>query len=261
MQLESNFVSYQTNFNVEEKGPGSYGCPVVFSTNFPLNHRCTVNQVILSLESSVLHQFATNRKGVFVYRDENTNVFYIILRATKEADKAGRCEEIELVVFGIENPGKSIFQLCRLLHKKVMTVAIENLSAVLAKNPYFSLLPADLAFIRSYKINADKPFEEDGKKIENIESSEYVFPLYVNDPLMLLLNFFQNICGSTFFHRLCEASEVKRSTEFQEPMQSSPHKQSDECDGVLVRYNSRFFSLFYNNTSTHLNPHFQSVSE
>lgn len=190
-------------------------------------------------------------------QDENGNVFYMVLRASKEE----RTDEIELQVFGVESPGKSIFQLCRLLHKKVMTLGVENLSAVLAKNPYFSLLPGDIAFLRSYKSNSDRALEEVMGGKESNETCEYYFPVHVNDPLMMLFCFFQNICGSTFFHRLHEAVDVSSrsgNNEVHVPGStlSSPFKG---CDDGLVRYSSKFFSLFYNNTSTHLNPQFQSV--
>lgn len=64
-QTELEFESDQSRRNIEE---GRFSCPLMFSTKFPLNHRCKLNQTIMSLESSVLHQFATNRKGVFCYK-------------------------------------------------------------------------------------------------------------------------------------------------------------------------------------------------
>jgi len=90
-QLEEyDCVSFCSNF---------FQCPVVFDTSFPLNHRCPVSQVIMSLESTILHNFAvSNRPGKFVYKDEKDKIFYLALEP-----KVNETNILTLLVYGINS--------------------------------------------------------------------------------------------------------------------------------------------------------------
>ena len=52
------------------RAPGFFHCAAKFRTFFPLYHRSTGAQGVMTLESSILHNFAvSNRRGRFVYKD------------------------------------------------------------------------------------------------------------------------------------------------------------------------------------------------
>ncbi len=233
----------------------SFQCPIVFSTSFRLYHRCAANpfQVALSLQSTVLHSFAvSNRRDVFVYKDETGSIFYLLLRATAaESEVDGK---VELLVHGVQQPGPSVTQqLKRLLQQRVLLIAVDMLSTVLAKNPNFKWAHGDVELLRSFETEWGS-IEEQGSNRPQIDSSRiYEFPEEAFDPLLVLLMFRQNFCGSTFFHRLYEASA-----------ESDPARQSDEVfmgeDGAEIKFDEREFRFYYNNTPSKLNPSYQAVS-
>jgi hypothetical protein len=182
--------------------PGSFACPVVFRTLFDLFHRCATNpsQVARTLEATVLHSFAvSNRSGIFVYKDEVGGIFYMSLEARGSGiDGDG---QVELLVHGIRKPGPSVTeQLKALLQRRLLLVAVEMLSSVLTKNPHFRVSGADLEFLRTFDGEWTKLLKD---KVHNYAQEQYYeFPDIVSDPCMVVMMFRQNICGSTFFHRL-----------------------------------------------------------
>jgi len=163
-------------------------------------------QVSRTLEATVLDSLAIlNRAGVFVYKDESESVFYMRLEAIGSGiDGDGK---VELLVHGVNTPGPSITkQLTSLLERRVLLIAVDMLSNVLMKNPHFNWKFPDFKFLRS--------FEEDWSSLEEskattVEAQDcfYEFPAEADDPCMVLLMFRQNICGSSFFHRLNDVGE------------------------------------------------------
>ncbi|CAB9512295.1 seizure threshold 2 [Seminavis robusta] len=227
---------------------GVFRCPVVFRTSFDLFHRCATNpaQVARKLESTVLHSFAvSNRRNAFVYKDETGDVFYMMLEP-----RGGGVEpdgQIDLLVYGIQEPGPSITsQLAQLLQRRLLLIAVDMLSAVLTKNPHFHWKRQDLDFIHS--------FEEDWRRLDETHDNkpedqcvEYIFPRYPTDPGMILLYFRQNLCGSTFFHRLHKSvGEVKYD--------------KNEFESEEVQFNENDFTFYYNNSPSKLDPGFQPWS-
>ena len=82
-------------------------------------YRCTVVKAISSLQSSVLRNFAvSNRRGVFVYRGEESSVFYIKLEGNEGTN--GESNSVNLLVFGEHEavPISITKQLNHLLQKK-----------------------------------------------------------------------------------------------------------------------------------------------
>ena len=137
----------------QESGPfysGLFRCPIVFRTSFDLFHiRCASNptQVARTLEATVLHIFAvSNRRHVFVYKDEGRAIFYMRVRGIGSGiDGDGK---VELLVSGVCEPGPSVtHQLKLLLQRKILQISTEMLSSVLTKNPHFSWKRADMDFI------------------------------------------------------------------------------------------------------------------
>jgi hypothetical protein len=95
--------------------PNFFQCPIVFETSFILNHRCPVSQAIMSLESSILHNFAvSNRPGKFVYKDEEDKIFYLSL----EPKLGGDTNILRLLVYGIHNAGLGKFVILSTRNKK-----------------------------------------------------------------------------------------------------------------------------------------------
>lgn len=157
--------------------------------------------------------------------------------------------QIDLLVFGIHEPGPSITtQLTQLLQRRLLLIAVDMLSAVLTKNPHFHWKRADLNFILS--------FEEEWRSLDETHDTDpedhvvdYEFP-EPTDPGMILLYFRQNLCGSTFFHRLNGfVGEIKYDNE------------NDDDDSELHFKAQDFtFRYYYNNSPSNLDPNMQSVS-
>jgi hypothetical protein len=119
----------------------TYFCPVQHTATIPLHRRCAPQQSILALETTILQNFiVTNRRGVFVYKDELENVFYMKLRWFRVSDAKDTDRNpnaIELSVYGCEEPGPSITDhLVCLLKKKLLNLTLEALSSLLKKNPW-----------------------------------------------------------------------------------------------------------------------------
>lgn len=233
--------------------PGSFACPVVFRTVFDLFHRCATNpgQVARTLEATVLHNFAvSNRSGIFVYKDESDKIFYMRLQARGSGIEGDG--KVELLVHGINEPGPSVTeQLKVLLQRRLLMIAVEMLSAVLTKNPHFRVGSADLEFLRSF----EKDWSNLGRDSHTQDPSEhyYEFPEFVYDPTMVLLMFRQNLCGSTFFHRLNDIGYERLSP-------SVTESQKMENGGSVLKWNNHDFTLYYNNAPTKLDQSFQGVS-
>jgi hypothetical protein len=230
---------------------GVFNCPTLFRTTFELFHRCATNplQVARTLEATVLHIFAvSNRMRVFVYKDEQGSIFYMMLSA-----RGGGIEpdgEIELLVHGIDQPGPSITkQLRDLLQKRLHSIAVEMLSSVLTKNPRYLWKQADIDFVLS--------FEKIWSRLDDGDNTlgwspprvkRYAFPRLAVDPGMVLLYFKQNICGSTFFQQLLAPDPVF--------FQGLDGNDDTFCVGEDVP-NMMFY---YNNHSSKLDPEFQGLS-
>ena len=171
---------------------GEFACPVKFQTTFFLYHRCSRKAALVALESKVLHNFAvSNRIGVFVYKDEVDNVFYMRLSSFVNTDST---EGILLLVHGAAMPGPSItVQLCRLLERMLFSISLEALSTVLTKNPFYPLLQVDVAFIKEFesKWTVLTENDEDSGKDSSLKENEriYEFPDNVGDPMLVLMYF------------------------------------------------------------------------
>ena len=259
-----DFDEWKSN---EEDGslfsPGSFGCPVKFKTSFTLYDRCVASQVVLSLEASVLHSFAvSNRRGIFVYKDESDAIFYMKLDAVSGTNEGS--DSVDLLVCGLSHPGPSVTrQLNRLLQRKAQLLAVDALSAVLTKNPHLKWKASDLCFLRRYN-ESYQPTDDEKRAMSGFEENvvEYAVPSYVYDPIMLLVYFRQNICGSTFFHRLHQAntdsSALNMSHNDNDGSLISPSLPSEETT-TSIPFDPREFVLFYNNAPSPLDPEFQPV--
>lgn len=170
---------------------GEFACPVKFQTTFFLYHRCSRSAALVALESKVLHNFAvSNRRGLFVYKDEEENVFYMRLSSFVNEDST---EGILLLVHGAAMPGPSItVQLCRLLERMLFSISLEALSSVLTKNPFYPLLQVDVAFIKEFESKWTVLTENDEDESKDTSPTEndrmYEFPENV-DPMLVLMYF------------------------------------------------------------------------
>lgn len=180
--------------NKEEMGIKSavptFACPVQYRKTMDVNIRCTPRQAIESLISSTLHNFlVSNRRWVFVYKDEDNRIYYMQLTEHSHT--------IELCVHGLNIPGASITtQLVCLLKKQLLLLPLNTLSSVLTKNPYFALLPSDVKFLREF--DGEMAKLDGGYDSCSVESKRlYELPSYIQDPLLVLLLFRRNITGST----------------------------------------------------------------
>ena len=223
--------------NILDYPSGYFQCDVSVKMSFPLNKRCKLSSVIIELESSVLHSFAlSNRRGIFVYKDEDDCIFYMKLQ--QQAGEEKQLDQVCLVVYGIQAAGPSItIQLNRLLQKKVMLIAIDNISLVLTKNRHYHLWDSDVKFI--YDFDQDWKKLEDEEKKSKEEGNIYAFPTCVYDPLLVLLYFRQNINGSSFFSSLRVAEQKDEDILGDDAMK-------DKLNGVPVTFNKLEFNLCFN---------------
>ena len=238
--------------------PGHFKCPITFQSRFILNHRCSVAQAIMSLESSILQNFVvSNRPRIFVYKDEEENVSYITLKPFNFPNTS-ETNYIQLLVRGITKPGPSITEhIERLLQKRLILKYLDIMSNLLTKNPRFNLLPEDMKFFRS--------FQKEWQRLENMEESKtvtheevYAIPSFCYDPMMLLMYFRQNITGSTFFHTLHESCSEERSGN-SNTTDGSNGNNEDTLDSKF-KFEPQDFSLFYNTKPSQLDPDYQAVS-
>lgn len=233
--------------------PGTFSCPVVFRSEFDLYYRCATNpsQVARTLEATVLHSFAvSNRRSIFVYKDESEAIFYMNLQAIGSGmDGDGK---VALLVHGVDPPGPSVtLQLKSLLQRRLLLIAVDMLSSVLTKNPHFNWKRADFEFLRSFE--TDWASLEQEAPPDSEQTCVYEFPAQAYDCCMVLLMFRQNICGSTFFHRLNDIGHDGLS----------PHVsllRTLDSGGVSLNWNQHAFTLYYNNAPSKLDPSFQGVS-
>ena len=242
----------------EEEGDhlaASYSCPIQHKTAIPLHRRCSPQQAILALETTILQNFiVSNRRGNFVYRDESENVFYMKLNWHKLSDAKETDQNlhvVELLVYGCDKPGPSITeQLVCLLQRKILTLTLDALSSLLKKNPWFNLLASDLAFIKNFSGSLKELDHEDGPTLPDC-SRTYTLPAHVQDPLILLLMFRQNICGSTFIQHL-------------------HHEGTSDLDAIKVEDNDGEikvsfrklpeFQFYFNSSPSQLDPNYQPVT-
>eukprot|EP00980_Cylindrotheca_fusiformis_P022307 scaffold9191_cov114-Cylindrotheca_fusiformis.AAC.2 len=233
--------------------PGTFSCPVVFRSEFDLYYRCATNptQVARTLEATVLHSFAvSNRRSIFVYKDESEAIFYMSLEAIDSG--LGGEGKVALLVHGVDPPGPSVtLQLKSLLQRRLLLIAVDMLSSVLTKNPQFNWKRADFEFLRSFETDWANLGQEAPSASE--KTCVYELPTEAYDCCLILLMFRQNICGSTFFHRLNDIGSDGLS----------PHitlSETFESGGVSLKWNQHAFTLYYNNAPSKLDPGFQAVS-
>ena len=243
------------NAVIEKFAPGIFKCPIVFCKLFGLYHRAATNpgQVARTLEATVLHNFAvSNRSGIFVYKDETGAIFYMKIEPRGSGiDSDG---QVELQVFGVKKPGPSVTEQLRvLLQRRLLLIGVDMLSSVLTKNPHFKWKQADFLFLRSF----DSEWEKLGKdKVDKKNRCYYYkFPDEVYDPCMVLLLFRQNLCGSTFFHRLNDISQDGST-----PSPSIGVPSMLASGGTALKMNEHDFSLYYNNAPSKLDPAFQGLN-
>ena len=237
---------------------GHFECPVAYETSFKLFHRLAANpmKVVRSLETYVLQNFAvSNRPEVFVYKDEYGSIFYMKLAVqepksvTKDNKTSIGPGYIDFVVFGIGVPGSSITeQLRKLLHKHLLSIAVEMLTTVLTKNPRFHWRQLDIRFIQSFYAQANNLNETTASAIGNCKT--YKFPVSTYDPGMVALFFRQNLCGSTFFHPLLSSDWESSQTNDELTASHRNNMQLQPTDLVF----------FYNALSSDLDPSLQSES-
>ncbi len=239
----------------EKFAPGTFSCPIVFRKVFGLFHRAATNpgQVARTLEATVLHNFAvSNRPGIFVYKDESGAIFYMKIEPRGSGiDSDG---QVELLVYGVKKPGPSVTEQLRvLLQRRLLSIGVDMLSSVLTKNPHFKWKQADFMFLRS--------FYDEWRELEDEDTEEknrcyyYKFPDGVYDPCMICLLFRQNLCGSTFFHRL---NDIGHDGSTPTPTISVSGKLAS--GGTRLQMNNHDFSVYYNNAPSKLDPAFQGFT-
>jgi hypothetical protein len=127
-------------------------------------------------------------------------------------------------------------------------------SSLLKKNPHLSWKAADLEFLRTFR--SEWSAVEDSTDEVAVGGTDYWFalPASVNDPLICLMYFRQNLCGSTFFHRLNTGVDDDMISE------ESHYSEDDLRGGAEISFDPREFTFFYNNAASLLDPKLQALS-
>ena len=240
----------------EGSTPAIYACSVQHENKIPLHRRCAPKQAIMALDTTILQNFTiSNRRGLFVYKDESDHVFYMKLNWHKIQDAEEDDQylhTIELQVFGCDKPGPSITeQLVNLLKRKLLTFTLDALSSLLKKNVWFNLLNSDLIFIKSFESEL-RQLDNDGKDDSTPSDSIriYSLPQYIQDPLIILLMFRQNVCGSTFIQHLHYDDARTDKVELQEGH-----------DYFKLRFKELpEFQFYFNSHPSQLDPNFQPLT-
>ena len=242
-----------------EQTEASYSCPMQKKLEFPLHRRCAPQQAILALETGILQNFRiSNRRGLFVYKDESDHVFYMKLNWIKTSEDSAdeNLHVIELLVYGCEVPGPSItVQLFNVLRRKLLTLTLDSLSSLLRHNPWFNLLDADLAFIRNFESELKELDNNEDRPVSPVSDSirTYSLPPNIRDPLILMLMFRQNICGSTFIQHLHHDVDDTSSDKFQ-------LEEEDNGDIKLCFSKLPDFQFYFNSSPSQLDPNLVNTS-
>ena len=237
---------------------GVYACPVQYRHEFPLHRRVSPSQAVRTLHSSILQNFMlSNRNGISVYRDASDNIYYMNLiyhKSTRQDDEENS-HVIELLVYGIAKPGPVITEeLVRLLQRKLLMLPLDALSSVLNKNPQYNLLTTDMSFINNFSRRL-KEIEPEVESVDGNCVKTYELPSHVEDPLILLLMFRQNICGSTFIQLLhYESDEV--DVQFSDMLGENTEDGSITLNGLP----GNEFCFFFNSLGLGLDPTAQHVT-
>jgi hypothetical protein len=242
---ESGEAESASAVNFDNNEP--FSCPIQYRKPMALNHRCAPKQAIDSLISSTLHNFLlSNRRRIFVFKDESDNIFYMKL--------CENLQSIELCVFGLSLPGPSITeQLVCLLQKKILMLPLEILTSVLKKNPYYNLLPSDSAFIRGFSDEMGK-LDHDSDNFLGKSRRLYALPPHIQDPLVILLLFRQNITGSSFIHHLYESSEETTFSKISDILNES------EDGSIKLCIPPNEFIFYFNSSPSQLDPSYQPLT-
>jgi hypothetical protein len=249
----------ETVDNITVLPAGHFQCDITHQAFYKLNRRFLPSKALHDLEYSVLHSFAvSNRRGIFVYKDEQQHIFYMKFEPRENRMDPSK-HGIAFFVYGIKPAGASITkQLDCLIKKKLMTLCVETISTELTKSQHFDLSQSDIEFIKS--------FEETWRSLENEVSSSqsheefYEYPLLVYDPVLVLLCFRQNISGSTFFNIWRRNTTQSIQQTERETSLLNTESNYNVRDGASFTFDHNDFSLCYNATQFQLNPEFQAVS-
>lgn len=237
---------------------GFFQCGIAYKAFYKLHPPCSPADAIRDLQLTVLNSFAvSNRRDIFVYKDEKDKIFYMEFKPSEKDSQYGN--GIELIVYGIQEPGGSITQqLDCLIKKKVMTMGVETISSVLTTSQHFNLPQSDVDFVKS--------FEEiwcslDKENFAQTEEEFYEFPVAV-DAILVLLCFRQNVSGSTFFNVWRRPREETRQGQnsSDNPFLVTQSDHYSGQPGVPFKFDHRDFSFCYNATQFQLNPAFQATS-
>ena len=223
-----------------------FSCPVQYQKLMALNHRCAPRQAIDSLSTTLQNFLLSNRRGIFVYKDESENIFYMKLIEHQHS--------IELCVFGLSHPGPSITkQLVCLLQKNILSLGLNAISSLLTKNQYYNLLPADVSFLRDFSDHMGKLDADNTDIVAKSRRVTYALPSHIRDPLVILLLFRRNITGSTFIHHLHEATEDTSAM-------ISDVLNEREDGGMTLRIPRSEFTFIFNSSPSQLDPNYQALS-
>lgn len=191
---------------------GHFACPVVHEFRLPIFHRLDPREAEGALVAAALHHFSiSNRSNMYVIREQNGNIFYILLSlgsdephpATgNQQQKAGAAATssknfVHFRVHGVNSPTKEItHDLPILLESKLADKALQSLAKLLLRNPLLKLTPADVELVKP----SDQKPRRFAAPIPKCISDVHLFCGYLKQNLgkqqMSIMNFAPEVIGS-----------------------------------------------------------------
>ena len=252
---------------------GQYECNLVHSIELILHSRVSGTLAISELINSSLNPFQVhNRRGLFVYQDQQKNVFYMKLllsestiedhydnqssdndnnqssldintgsSTSKKSSSSKKIPCIRLDIYGLDSPGDEITkQLRKSLEDKLSNITVHSLSEILMRNPKLKLTNEDLKFL---KLNQSCKLLKTKIPIPDIiNSSIYLFLVHLMQILsqyFIHCNFFGNV-------------SLKDSLDISDDINNKESSSSSSNNNLLPIQilNFRFIYNFIQNTHT-----------
>ena len=114
----------------------------------PLYERISPSTALITIGQSTLLPFRVdNRKNMYVYRDQQGHIHYLLL-TTEHTSPNSQQHMLVLTAHGVDQPGTEITKdLRETLQSKLNATALMTISNLIGRNPTFQMTQSDLDFV------------------------------------------------------------------------------------------------------------------
>ena len=145
---DDNGQSADESFSAETRRflPGQFACPIVYTTEFPLHWRVSLEKAMSHLKTNVLRPFSVqNTTGMFVVERDDSIVYFTLNNSSKHTSAVSLLDEnskpeiynsIVLQVHGLSCPIWIQNDFVPLIKSKLDSeVTLEEIQAFFSRNP------------------------------------------------------------------------------------------------------------------------------